>query len=227
MYLALLLTALLASPPPAPPARAAGGAATCRVIRRLGYPFTKRADRFREVRYALLDTCPDAGAPAARAVVEVGAGGAKRSAEFEVARFFEDRQEAEAYAREHGVADFKIDADDYLVLPQMRPVVGFFKALETGDFALYRAAFDYDWKPRHLSSPDFWEEIRRRHAGRLRELFGDDYSSAELDFKFTPLDWPNPAGEIDVIYRGRAFEDAMRVVLVEEAGGWKIDGIRW
>lgn len=229
-----LLTALLMFTPPAAVfsqaaaggAKAAGGEGPCRAIRRLGHPFGKRPDLFREVRYALLDTCPDRREMVARPMMQVTVGGEKRFVEFEVVRFFEDRQEAERHARANGVADFKTEAEDYLVLPQTRPVVHYFKALKTGDFELYRAAFDYDRKPRRLDSPDFWADLRRRHAERLRKRFGL-YSPDELDFRFVPLNRSKRAGRIDVIHRGRTFGDLMRVVFVEEAGGWKIDVMRW
>ena len=228
-----LLAALLLLAPPAASqtaqggAKAAGGAATCRVIRRLGYPFSKRAARFREVRYALLDTCPDAGVPAARPMIEVEADGRRRLAEFDVVRFFEDRREAERHERENRLTDFKTEVDDYGVLPQIRPVVNYFKALEAGDFALYRTTFDYDWKPRHLRSQGFWEGLRRSHADRLKRLFGDGYSAAELDFRFTPLNRAGPAaGDVDVIHRGRTVGGFMRVLFDEEEGEWKIDVIR-
>jgi hypothetical protein len=104
--------------------------APCRVIRRLGYPFGKRVDRVREVRYALLDTCPGRREPAARPMIEVIVNGEKRLGEFDVARFFKDRRGAAVYAQQNNINDFKTELDDYSVLPQMRPVVSYFKALE-------------------------------------------------------------------------------------------------
>ena len=201
----------------------AGGGAACCAIRRLGYPFGQRADLAREVRYALLDTCPDRRVPAARPMLEVEVDGRRRLAEFDVVRFFEDREEAEDYARENGVSDFKAEAGDYRVLPQLRPVVNFLEAVESGDFKLYRSTFDYDWKPRHLRSPTFWADLRRRQADRLREKFGADYSPAELDFTFTPSDTSGRRGSVGVTHRGRTFDDFLRVFFNEEAREWKID----
>ena len=194
-----------------------------RAVRRLGYPFGKLGNRFREVRYALLDTCPDPRDASARPMISLGAGDGGRLMEFDVVRFFQDRVEAERYAAEHGVSDFKTDADDYRVLPQLRPVVAYLKALETSDFKLYRTAFDYDWKPRHLTSRDFWGGLRKQHAGRLKAMFGEDYSSAELDFGFVPYGEAGRSGRVDATHRGRRFDDFVRVIFVEASGEWKID----
>lgn len=198
------------------------GETPCRVIRRLGYPFGKRADDVREVRYALLDTCPDGSRPSARPLIQVTVRGEKRLREFDVVRFFRDRREAEVYARQHNILDFKTGVGDYRVLPQLRPAVSYLEALDTSDFELFRSAFGRGRKPPRLKSADFWDALRNRHTSRLRKKFGRDYSSADLDFRFVPSGKSGRAGRVEVVHEGRTFTDFLRVVFVEEAGGWRL-----
>ena len=230
MGLRHLLTALLSFSLPVTifarpnPTRTKGveGEAPCRVIRRLGYPFGKRADDVREVRYALLDTCPDRSRPPARPLIQITANGEKRLREFGVVRFFRDRREAEVYARQNSISDFKTEVGDYRVLPQLRPVVSYLEALETSDFELFRSAVGRNWKPRRLRSADFWNTFRKRQYDRLRKKFGDDYSSAELDFRFVPNGKAGRSGRVEAVHEGRTFADFLRVVFDEEAGGWRL-----
>ena len=212
---------VLSQPGPAE-IKGARGEAPCRVIRRLGYPFGKRVDLVREVRYALLNTCPDRRQPAARPMLEVTVNGEKRLGEFEVARFFKDRRAAEVYARQNNIDDFKTELDDYSVWPQMRPVISYLKALETSDFELYRSAFDYDWEQHRPQSAVDWDALRKRETDRLRKRLGGDYSSAELDFRFIPSGESGRSGRIDLIHKGRTLTNFQQVVFVEGAGGWRL-----
>jgi hypothetical protein len=78
---------------------------SCRVIRVVPYPVTQRADKNVKNRIALLNLCPENRGMVARPMLSVNVGGKFEMFEYDVARVFKNKKEAEKYARKNGIAD--------------------------------------------------------------------------------------------------------------------------
>jgi hypothetical protein len=77
----------------------------CQVIRVVSYPVTQRADKNVKKRIALLNLCPENRGMVARPMLSVNVGGNFRMFEYDVARVFKNRKEAEKYAKKNDIQD--------------------------------------------------------------------------------------------------------------------------
>ena len=206
---------------------------TCQVISRLGFPFGKRnSDEYRELRYALLDICPDAPGTIARPIIQITVGGEKQYREFDLVKFFESRDEAATYAARYGIDDFRSAADDYETLAFARPILRFLKAVRTSDFDLYKPAFTLEVDEaltkvcaRMKRATGDCRQLMERDAEGVKKMFGEDYDIAELDFKLIPNKLYD-FGSVIVRYRDRAYLDLFEV-RKNETGDWKIEGVKF
>jgi hypothetical protein len=83
----------------------------CYVIRKIDYPIFKRVSpkNKTEKKICLLNICPENRGKVARPVIEVEVDGKKTFREFDVAKVFKDRAEAEAFAKKHDIKDARYD----------------------------------------------------------------------------------------------------------------------
>lgn len=80
---------------------------SCRVIRTVLYPISKRRRPDQKKRIALLNTCPPNKGMVARPMTSVKAGGSSVMREFDVIKVFENEKEAKKFAKENGITDAK------------------------------------------------------------------------------------------------------------------------
>lgn len=78
---------------------------SCKVIRVVSYPVTQRMDKNVKKRIALLNLCPENRGMVARPMLPVEVEGKLTMFEYDVARVFKNRKEAEKYARQNGITD--------------------------------------------------------------------------------------------------------------------------